>query len=121
MSSRYDAHVEMMKKRLAKAMEEYKGDMPETTLEDLYNYAVYGVPQGGFMETVLSNDLVHSFSKADFWNQQAMFHIAKFIYNELPTSCWGDKEKVAAWIASIRSMREEKDQQEGGPDATKGS
>lgn len=64
----------------------------------LDNYGTDGVPTGGFLRAVLSNDLFLALRKADIDNQHDIFEIVHYVYNELPGNCWGSKEAVAAWL-----------------------
>lgn len=64
----------------------------------LDNYGTDGIPTGGFLRAVLSNDLFLALRKADIDNQHDIFEIVHYVYNELPGNCWGSKEAVAAWL-----------------------
>jgi hypothetical protein len=68
-------------------------------LESLLNYAYRGVPTGGFLNAVLSNDLTEAVSRADSYNAFWLKSIVTFIYMELPAPCWGSQDKVDAWLA----------------------
>jgi hypothetical protein len=70
----------------------------EDILDSLDRYAQDGVPTGGFLEAVLSNNLMESFTRADFDNQRTMFAICGYIYNELPASCHGSPKRVEDWL-----------------------
>jgi hypothetical protein len=45
----------------------------------------------------LTNDLTGAVSRADFDSLQAIPAIVSYLYNEVPSVCWGSKEKVKAW------------------------
>jgi hypothetical protein len=70
----------------------------QTTLDALNRYVVGHVPTGDFLLAVLSNNLVESFAHADDENLAAMHEITKYIYNMMPSKCWGSPEKVEAWL-----------------------
>jgi|TARA_Y100000310_G_scaffold219808_1_gene221234 hypothetical protein len=74
--------------------------VPIHTLDALERYIRDRLPPGGFLTAVLSNDLVGAFGAADSTNVEAMKEIIVFIYNRIPSSSWGSKEKVNAWIAN---------------------
>ena len=57
------------------------------------------IPTGGFLEAVLSNNLVEAVGRADSNNIQRIPEIVKYIYNNLPSNCWGDKETVTKWLS----------------------
>ena len=71
----------------------------QSTLDSLKRYAEQRIPTGGFLEAVLSNDLMEACARADDENAIALFHIAAYIYNELPHNCHGSRAKVKAWLA----------------------
>ena len=65
----------------------------------LDRYVDYGAPVGGFLHSILTHDLYNALGAADddnFYNIQAY---ANYLYNEIPGSCHGSKEKVDAWIS----------------------
>ena len=72
----------------------------QTTLAALNRYVDGHVPTGKFLRAVLSNNLIESFSHADDENLAAMHEITKYIYNMMPSKCWGSPEKVEAWLGN---------------------
>lgn len=72
--------------------------MPEHMEEGLYLYLTYRIPPGSFMLSVLSNQLVEAAQRADHINRNSLFKWANFMYNFLPSACYGSPEKVAAWL-----------------------
>ena len=62
-------------------------------------YVAFGWPTGGFLTEVFSNRLIHAFRQADDENLKAMREWAAFVYWDVPASCQGSPEKVAAWQA----------------------
>lgn len=73
--------------------------IPPNTLAALQRYVEHGIPTGGFLNAVLSNELFEAMGRADWENRAALFEIVQFIYNELPSTCHGSPAKVAAWLA----------------------
>ena len=67
-------------------------------LDSIRRYAEHGVPTGSFLRAVLENDLREAFGRADDDNREAMFHIVRFCWNEIPGDCWGTPARVKAWI-----------------------
>ena len=55
-------------------------------------------PVGGFLSSVLRNDLTTAAFTADAENEIALGRWAKFIYNHVPSGCHGSPEKVKAWL-----------------------
>jgi hypothetical protein len=63
-------------------------------------YVQARIPTGSFLKAVLSNDLKEACARADYLNQHLLFEIVAYLYNEVPSKCWGSPEKVQAWLAA---------------------
>jgi len=61
-------------------------------------YIEQGISGGGFLTALFENNLSSAFSNADNVNTEAMKEWTVFLFNYVPASCWGSKEKVQAWI-----------------------
>ena len=72
--------------------------IPEHLRESLERYVTYGIPTGGFLQAVLENNLIDAVGRADAQSTAALPEICRYVYNELPTSCWGSPTKVREWI-----------------------
>ena len=72
--------------------------MNEHTKAGIDRYVQHGIIPGDFLRAVLSNDLKESFGRADLENRRDMFEIVQYLYNNVPSVCWGSPEKVASWI-----------------------
>lgn len=66
--------------------------------ESLERYVKHRLEPGGFLRSVLENDLMGAVGRADFMNIKTIPEICSFVYNELPSDCWGDKETVDNWL-----------------------
>lgn len=66
--------------------------------QSLRRYADNKISTGGFLQAVLENDLKEAMGRADIEARENLFDIVSYCYNELPSGCWGNKEKVAAWL-----------------------
>lgn len=66
----------------------------ETIKESLDRYINDKIPPGGFLTSVLENDLFSAITRADYMNRQRLPEICKYVYNELPSGIWGSKEIV---------------------------
>ena len=71
-----------------------KYNIPTHTQGALTRYVKEGMYPGGFLESVLSNDLFGAIGQADRENTAALRDIVMFVYNEVPSNAWGSKEKV---------------------------
>ena len=78
-------------------------EIPAQTLAELRRYVDDRCPTGDFLYAVLSNDLFEAMVRTDENNRAALFGICKFIWNELPSICWGSPEKVRAWFGRTES------------------
>ena len=72
--------------------------------DGIINYIVDHIPPGGFLYSVISNDLYGACSKADDINRDILFIYMSFFYNECPSGCWGSPEKVRHWLDQGRPV-----------------
>lgn len=54
---------------------------------------------GEFLTALLSNNLMRAARHADDENRAALADWAGFLYEYIPSDCWGSPEIVAAWLA----------------------
>ena len=73
--------------------------LPGHMVQGVCDYIIFGLPPGGFLTAVLSNDLKMAFGRADEQNQHAMRRWVMFMYNEMPSQAQGSPEKVDEWMA----------------------
>ena len=78
----------------------------EDIKEALDNYASFGRPLGDFLTAVVENDLFEALARADSYNRATIYQICRYVYNELPSTCWGSPEKVEAYYAGFRQEKE---------------
>jgi len=64
----------------------------------LDRYVNHRILPGGFLTAVLSNDLFGAVGRADKENLAALGDIVKYVYNELPSGCWGSKDIMWRWV-----------------------
>lgn len=81
--------------------------LPEHMQEAARDYIEHGYKPGDFLYAALSNDLVEAFAHADMDNVVVMKAWVQWLYNEAPSSCWGTREKVMAWIDTAAMTRDE--------------
>jgi len=53
---------------------------------------------GDFLTAVISNDLREASGRADVRNRRRLFEYVDYLYNFVPSICWGSKEKFENWI-----------------------
>ena len=88
--------------------------IPQDTIETIDRYVKDGCSTGDFLYAVMTNDLFESIRRADKENGKVLVDICRYIYNEIPSNCWGDKETVAAWMKKKYEEREALAQVEEG-------
>lgn len=72
--------------------------LPPQGAWSMAEYLVRGTDPGGFICSVMSNDLVGAFGRADSTNIELLKYYAKAVYNEAPTAATGSYDKVSAWM-----------------------
>jgi len=82
----------------------YSADkIPITTLNAINNYVTHGIPPGRFVRAVLENRLVGAYHAADNRNLVAIPAIVSYLYNKVPSNCWGSPEAVRDWLEAIQT------------------
>lgn len=75
----------------------------------LLNYTRFGRPVGGFLEAVISNDLVEATTRADPVSQAALGAIALWLVHSTPAECYGSPERYRNWVkAGVERLAEER-------------
>lgn len=64
----------------------------------LRDYVEKGIPGGGFIDALLSNDLSKTFGRADLINRERLFEYVSWLYSYAPRECWGSEQNVNKWI-----------------------
>ena len=64
----------------------------------LARYVDHKIHCGGFLTAVLENDLMTAVGRADTQNVVRLHEICQYVYCELPSNCWGSREKVQEWL-----------------------
>lgn len=72
--------------------------VPPSVMDGLTDYVKEHSISSSFLLACLENDLMGAISRADNTNSKHLIAIMRYIYWELPSNCWGSKEKVAAWL-----------------------
>ena len=67
-------------------------------VESLDRYVDHRIETGSFLRACLENNLMEAFGRADAFNSINLKNICMYIYNEIPSSCHGSREVVAAWL-----------------------
>ena len=67
-------------------------------IDGVRNYLEKGRAPGDFLLAVITNDLKRACERADLHNQHLLYDWVFFFYNYAPLECWGNAEKVDAWM-----------------------
>jgi len=77
----------------------YEG-VPEHTRGALLRYRDKGYEPGGFLTSVLTNDLFGAIARADAENIRALKDICGWVYNRMPAASWGSLDRMDDWITA---------------------
>lgn len=80
--------------------------IPVYTKEAIDLYVSDGIPTGSFVYAVLTNNLFDAVARADSTNIMFLREICQYIYNDIPSNCWGSQEKVNNWLEMKRYSAE---------------
>ena len=71
--------------------------LPQETKDDIDVFVEHGIPPVGWLEAVLSDRFTAAALQADEKNAAALVAIAAYLHWEIPSACWGSRDKVADW------------------------
>ncbi len=83
-----------------------KLEVPAHLVEGLARYFVYHVETGKFLRSVLENDLLGAYRRADPESGPAIPVILEALLAEAPAPCWGSVENVKTWLGERAAMVE---------------
>jgi hypothetical protein len=72
--------------------------IPHHTKYQIDEYVNDKMPPGDFLYAVLTNNLAEAVFKADDTNLFCLKDIVLYVYNHIPSVCWGTPEKVEEWL-----------------------
>ena len=78
---------------------------PRWARESILRYVDDGIETGGFLRSVMENDLKASIFRADPLNLLAIPHIVAFLVQDISGGVWGSPERVAGHLRSKRVER----------------
>jgi hypothetical protein len=83
--------------------------IPVHTTEALDNYFFRGWQPGGFLTSILTNDLYGAVRSADYANKHVIYEIVHWLTLEptVPKNSWGHEENVSNWVRDVDSCRTE--------------
>lgn len=72
--------------------------MKKEIKEAIDRYVKDKIPTGGFLKSVLSNDLVGAITRADHINKADLEEIVHYCIWNIPSNCWGSPEIYRSWV-----------------------
>jgi hypothetical protein len=81
--------------------------IPTHTKEALDNYFLRGYEPGGFITSILTNNLYHAVASADLANRHAIWEITKWLTTDpiVPEHSWGTQHWVNWWLNDTEKVR----------------
>ena len=81
--------------------------IPDHTKEALDSYFLRGYEPGGFLTSVLSNNLYGAVTSADVANRHAIYEITRWLTTDpiVPVRSWGTKDHVSNWLDDVGGIR----------------
>ena len=81
--------------------------IPDHTKEALDSYFLKGYEPGGFLTSVLTNNLYGAVTSADIANRHAIYEIVKWLTTDpiVPIHSWGTKDHVSNWLDDVGGIR----------------
>ena len=83
--------------------------LPPRIRESIDQYVWYGVPTGGFVLAVLSNDLMGALDAlrwVDIDSLSVLGLVCQYVYSAVPNSCHGSREAVESHLERGRKARD---------------
>jgi len=112
-TSRQDTYISI-EQRKARTMakinfDQLSNDMriPDYMQEGFEGYLLYGWEPGGFLYSVITNDLMGAFAKADSLNSQIVRNYVSFLFNIAPSASCGSEANYNDWVEYVRSITDE--------------
>lgn len=76
-------------------------EIPERMMGGIARYIEQGIIPGSFLTAVICNDLADAVGRADEENMANLPAYVAYFDNEAPATCWGSRERMAAWVESF--------------------
>ena len=77
------------------------GLIPDYMRGGIIRYVLHGIPPGGFLSAVISNDLSGAVLKADRANINLLDSYASFFRNNVPSSSHGHQNAMNDWCEAL--------------------
>ena len=87
-----------MTEEMIEAMDHEFTFVPHHIRRGIKNYIENKTPLGGFLSSMLRNDLEGTLNKADGTNQKHIYSIYRWFYNYAPAPCMQYDEWIKEWM-----------------------
>lgn len=77
-------------------------NVPANVIDSLNLFRDHGMDCGGFLHSVLCNDLREAVSRADANNLRIIPDIVFLLHNDYPAGMWGSPDRVRGWRQQAR-------------------
>jgi len=81
--------------------------IPPRIKEAIDSYVWWGRPTGSFVLAVLENRLMEAIGRADERSMASLKDISCYVYNAVPSCCYGSPEAVNEHLARGRELQQE--------------
>ena len=81
--------------------------IPSHLIRALLLYARERQPVGHFLQNVIANDLMGAMGRAAPVSRASLYQLTMFIFNELPSPCWGTQSRYNMWLAEEKEWKVE--------------
>ena len=81
--------------------------IPQHTVEALDSYFLRGWEPGGFLTSILTNELYGAVRSADYANKHVIYEIVQWLTLEplVPKDSWGHEKLVECWLYDVDKRR----------------
>jgi hypothetical protein len=75
--------------------------IPARMMSAIKSYVEKGEIPGDFLQAVICNNLKDACGRADRENLRNLPAYVSYFFNEVPSTCWGSREKMLAWADTV--------------------
>lgn len=83
--------------------------IPDSVLQEINSFVLKGTPTGSFVSAVLRNDLKLAIGTGGPSALAAIRKVVSYMYNRVPSMCYGDAESIQSWRERICSGEKAED------------
>lgn len=80
--------------------------IPKHIIESIDKYVNNKIAPGRFLRSFLENDLKNALLSASPSSKKYLIEIFNYIYDEVPSGCWGSKEVVSNYLKNKKGKND---------------